>query len=200
MEYFNRTDIHISGKTVFYIKGELTQFLSWEKYGLRINVPHGTMPPGETCEVLIAAIVGGNFEFPSGTSLVSAVYAIFLSRDLLQPVQLSIQHSVSLETLEHTGYLSVVTADLYQSTLPYQFKLEQGGKFYPGDRYGSILTKFSLKAIVKALIKPIRWLLGYNNDEDSTSPPLSQSLSSDDDSFLCGCLKSSIFYEEQRFI
>ena len=65
----------------------------------------------------------------------------------------------------------------------YIYILEQGGKFYPGDRYGSILTKFSLKAIVKALIKPIRWLLGYNNDEDSTSPPLSQSLSSDDDSF-----------------
>ena len=130
--------------------------LNWEEYGLRINVPHGTIPPGETCEVSIAAIVGGKFEFPSGTSLVSAVYAISVSRTLLQPVQLSIQHCVSLETQEHTSYLSFVTADLYQPVLPYQFKLEQGGQFYPGDQYGNIHTQFSFKAIVRDLLRPIR--------------------------------------------
>ena len=144
-------------------------------------------PPGEICEISIAAIVGGKFEFPSGTSLVSAIYAISVSRALLQPVQLSIQHCVSLETQEHTSYLSFVTADLYQSVLPYKFKLEQGGQFYPGHQYGSISTQFSLKAIVKAVLRPIRWLLGYEDDEDSTSPeqvPLSQSSSSDDDSLF----------------
>ena len=156
------------------------------------------MPAGEICEVSIAAIVGGKFEFPSGTSLVSAVYSISVSRALLQPVQLSIQHCVSLETQEHTSYLSFVTADLYQPVLPYKFKLEQGGQFYPGEQYGSIPTQFSLKAIVKAVLRPIRWLLGYEADEDgtapqfegvivhsgSTSPPLSQSSSSDDESLF----------------
>ena len=167
---------------------------------MRIIVPHGTIPPGETCEVSIIAIVGGKFEFPSGTSLVSAVYAISVSRTLLQPVQLSIQHCVSLETQEHTSYLSFVTADLYQPVLPYKFKLDQGGQFPPGDQYGSIYTHFSLKAIIKAVMKPIKWLLGYNDDEDSTGPlfegvivhsstspeevTLSRSSSSDDDSLF----------------
>ena len=100
-------------------------------------------------------------------------------------MQLSIQHCVSLETLEDTGYLNIVIGDLHQPVLPYQFKPEQGGSFYPGDCYGSILTQFSLKAIVKALKKSIRWLLAWDNGENSTSPeqvPLSQSLSSSDDS------------------
>ena len=168
---------------------------------MRINVPRGTIPAGEICEISIAAIVGGKFEFPSGTSLVSAVYAISVSRTLLQPVQLSIQHCVSLETQEHTSYLSFVTADLYQPVLPYKFKLEQGGQFDSGDRYGHIPTQFSLKAIVKALLRPIRWLLSYDDDEDGTGPLLegvivhsgstsceqvllSQSSSSDDDSLF----------------
>ena len=135
---------------------------------MRINVSRGTIPPGETCEVSIAAIVGGKFEFPSGTSLVSAIYSISVSKALLQPVQLSIQHCVSIDTQEHTSYLSFVTADLYQPALPYQFKLEQGGQFYPGDQYGSIhLTKFSIKSIVRALIRPIRRHFRHGYEEVS---------------------------------
>ena len=135
---------------------------------MRINVPYGTIPPGETCEVSIAAIVGGRFAFPFDTSLVSAVYSISVSRNLLQPVQLSIQHCVSLETQEHTSYLSFVTADLYQPVLPYQFRLEQGGQFYPGDQYGSIhLTKFSIKSIVRALIRPITRRFRHGSEEVS---------------------------------
>ena len=168
LEYLNGTGVHIAGKTLFFIQGERTQLLNWEEYGLRINVRHGTIPAGEICEVSIAAIVGGKFEFPSGTSLVSAVYAISVSRTLLQPVQLSIQHCVSLETLEHTSYLSFVTADLYQPVLPYKFKLERGGQFYPGDQYGTIhVTKFSIKSIVRALIRPIRRQFRHDYEEVS---------------------------------
>ena len=166
LEYLDGTGVHIAGKTLFLIQGERTQSLNWEEYGIRINVPQGIIPPGETCEVSIAVIVGGHFNFPSNTSPASAFYAISVSRDLLQPVQLSIQHCVSLETQEHTSYLSFVTADLYQPVLPYQFKLEHGGQFYPGDQYGSIyLTKFSIKSIVRALIGPIRRRF-YQGQED----------------------------------
>ena len=169
LEYLDGTGVHIADKTLFFIQGECTQLLNWEEYGLRINVPHGTIPPGETCEVSIAAIIGGKFELPSGTSLVSVVYSISVSKALLQPVQLSIQHCVSLEKQEHTSYLSFVTADLYQPVLPYQFKLEQGGQFNPRDQYGSImLSDFSLKAIVKAVLRPIQWLLGYCDNQEET--------------------------------
>ena len=33
-----------------------------------------------------------------------------------------------------------------------------------------MLSDFSLKAVVKAVFRPIRWLLGYEDDEDSTGP------------------------------
>ena len=185
LEYLDGTGVYIAGKTLFFIQGEHTQLLNWEEYGLRINVPHGTIPPGETCEVSIAAIVGGKFDFPSGTSLVSAIYAISVSRALLQPVQLSIQHCVSLETQEHTGYLSFVTADLYQTVLPYQFKLEQGGQFNPKDRYGSImLSNFSFKAIAKAVLRPIKWLLGYCDDQEVTELVDEPALANSDTGFI----------------
>ena len=166
MEYLDGTGVHIAGKKLFLIQGQHSCLLNWKEYGLRINVSHGTIPPGETCEVSIAAIVRGQFKCPSGTMLVSAVYAISVSKALLQPVQLSIQHYVSIETQEHTGYLSFVTADLYRPDLPYKMQLEEGGQFYPGNQYGSInLTKFSIKGIIKALMTPVRWLFGYDDVE-----------------------------------
>ena len=180
LEYLDGTGVHIAGKKFFLIQGEHSCLLNWEEYGLRINVPHGTILPGETCEVSIAAIVGGEFECPSGTMLVSAVYAVSVSKALLQPVQLSIQHCVSIETQEHTGYLSFVTADLYQHSLPYKMQLEEGGQFYPGNQYGNInLTKFSIKGIIRALLTPVRRLFGYENAEQQEI--FSESSSSDDD-------------------
>ena len=180
LEYLDGTAVHIASRKLFLIQGEHSSFLNWEEYGLRINIPHGTMPPRETCEVSIAAIVGGEFECPSGTMLVSAVYAVSVSKALLQPVQLSIQHCVSIETQEHTSYLSFVTADLYQPNLPYKMQLEEGGQFYPGNQYGSInLTKFSIKGIIRALLTPVRRLFGYENAEQQEI--VSESSSSDDD-------------------
>ena len=200
LEYLDGTGVYIAGKTLFFIQGEHTQLLNWEEYGLRINVPHGTVPPGEICEVSIAAIVGGKFEFPSATSLVSAVYAISVSRTLLQPVQLSIQHCVSLETQEHISYLSFVTADLYQPVLPYQFKLEQGGEFYPGVQYGNImLSDFSLKAIVKAVLRPIKWLLGYCDDQEMTDIVDEPFLVNTDTQFILRSEKQMILESEMTY-
>ena len=114
--------------------------------------------------------------------LVSAVYAVSVSKALLQPVQLSIQHCVSIETQEHTGYLSFVTADLYQPDLPYKMQLEEGGQFYTCNQYGSInLTKFSIKGIIKALMTPIRWLFGYDDIEQQETL---SSLSDNDAQFV----------------
>ena len=44
------------------------------------------------------------------TKDVECQFNYLVEGDLLQPVQLSIQHCVSLETQEHTSYLSFVTA------------------------------------------------------------------------------------------
>ena len=117
-----------------------------------MTVLEGTLSPTDTSEVAIIPMVGGLFQFPEGTELISAVYGISVSKPLFRPVKIEIQHCADLVIQDHTSYLSFVTASL--GGLPYQFQLEEGGQFYCSGQYGSIclhyLPQFFLKAIVKS--------------------------------------------------
>ena len=118
----------------------------------------------------MTALVGGQFVLPVDTELISVVYDISVSKPLLKPVKLEIQHCAHLVTEDHTSYLSFATASIDQPVLPYQFKLEDGGEFRPGDQYGSIsLSEFSLKSIIKSLTRPFRKLLGYDDTSSDKS-------------------------------
>ena len=155
----------IGGEEIFLIQGDSAQFFNWEQYGLRITVLEGTLSPTDTSEVVVRALVGGQFQLPEDTELISAVYSISVSKPLLKQVKLDIQHCADLVTQDHTSYLRFATASV-NTGLPYQFKLEEGGQFYPGDQYGSIyLSQFSLWAIVKFIKK----LLGYPTSSESSS-------------------------------
>ena len=161
----------IGSDKLFLIQGDSPQILNWEKYGLRITVSQGTLSPTDTCEVSIAALVGGHFQLPKESELISAVYNISVSKPLLKPVKLEIQHCADIVTQDHTSCLCFATASV-NIELPYQFQLEEGGQFHSGDQYGSIsLSQFSLWCIVKNYIKR---LLGY---------PISSESSSDDEYF-----------------
>ena len=152
-------DVYIGGEKMFIIQADSPPLLDWEIYGIRIKLPQGALPPTETGRITIKALVGGHFNMPKGTELISVVYVIFTSKPLLQPVELEIQHCANLVTQDHTNYLSFASAPLNESNLPYQFQLEKGGKFYQNDQYGSIfLSQFSLIAIVKSDSCPI-WKL-----------------------------------------
>ena len=94
------------------------------------------MLASDTVQVTITALVGGDFIFPEDTEVVSAVYAIKLSKPFLEPVKLEIQHCVSIETASHCNYLSFATAKNNQP--PYKFNTVDGGEFFIGNRYGSI--------------------------------------------------------------
>ena len=160
--------VYIGGNKLFLIQGDSPQFFDWEKYGLRITVPQGTVSPTETNEIAVTALVGGQFQLPEGTELISAVYAISVSKPLLQSVKLEIQHCADIVTQDHTSYLSFATASIKQTELPYQFKLEEGGQFFPSHQYGSIyLSEFSLKCAVKSGIKPISCLPDTSEETDS---------------------------------
>ena len=140
--------VHGVGEKLFQISGEFPQLLEWEEYGLRIQVPKGaTSTP---CDIAIKAIVAGQFEFPEGTDLVSAVYAISVSKKLTQPVILEMQHCVAISSEEQGQFLSFVRAKCNQPDLPYQFKLLDGGSFPPRSDYGKIsCSHFSLVATVR---------------------------------------------------
>lgn len=162
---------------MFVIQADSPSLFDWEIYGIRIKLPQGAIPPTETGTVTIKALVGGHFNMPEGTELISVVYVIFTSIPLLRPAKLEIQHCANLVTQDHTNYLSFAAAPLNKSTFPYEFQLEKGGKFYRDDQYGSIsLSQFSLIAIVKSISCPIWKLIGNQSISEETSKPCSQLL------------------------
>lgn len=123
---------------------DVPQSFHWEKYGFRLHCPQGAVP--KDTEVAVTAIAGGNFKVPKGTMLVSAVYAISVSKPLLKPLVIELQHCVDLRTKAQTGCLKFVRAPL---KYPYQFRPVKGGSFRVGKRYGSVKrSKFCLIAIV----------------------------------------------------
>ena len=90
-----------AGDTHFLLRGSSQpQYFNWEKYGMSLSAPEGILPPSETCEVAITALAGGEFEFPKGSELVSAIYAITISRPLLKPLTINIQHCVRDKLIE----------------------------------------------------------------------------------------------------
>ena len=143
-------DVQIAEKKVFYIKGNEAQSLYWEEYGLKIHFSQNTVSSPEVCKVAITVLVGGHFKFPKGSVLVSAVYDISIGKSLLKPLTLEIQHCVNLHMQAEANCLHFVGAIFHPQTQSYDFKqLLDGGQFYPGNRYGSIISdQFSLVAII----------------------------------------------------
>ena len=115
------------------------------------------MPGGATsepCDIAIKAIVAGQFEFPEGTDLVSAVYAISVSKRLTKPVMLEIQHCVAITSEDKGRFLSFVRAQCNQPQLPYQFEPLDNGTFPPHSGYGKIaFDRFSLVATVQSPLR-----------------------------------------------
>ena len=136
-------DLHVAAQKVFHIKGNT---LDWGDYGLKMYFPQGTIPS----EVLIKALVGGKFQFPDGMELVSALYVISFAEELLQPVELELQHCVCLESSVQFKYLSFIAAPIDESVPPYKFEFKEGGKFNTNSQYGVIAcSKFCLMGIGK---------------------------------------------------
>ena len=146
------------GHEKFIIQGDSPQPLNWEKYGLKITVPQDALSPTESSEITITALVGGCYDLPEGTELISAVYIIAVSMPLKQPVKLEIQHCAHLVTEDHTKCLSFATAPIQQSQHAYKFQLQNEGQFYPGNQYGSIwLSQFSPWAVLLKRMGQYLW-------------------------------------------
>ena len=154
-----RGAIQVAGEKVFNIDGLSAQLLDWEEYGLRIFVPEGvTSGP---CDIAVKAITAGEFEFPEGSQLVSALYAISVSRKLDKPLRLEMQHCVVLKTEQHCHLLQFVRANCNQPELPYNFSVLKGGIFDVYSHYGNIYCEqFSFLSIIKKLLGTQNSFLG----------------------------------------
>ena len=144
------SDVQVAEKKLFLIQGDKPQLMNWEKYGVRIGVQEGSLLSFETVEVAVVALVGGQFQFPPNTVLVSAVYAVSLSKPLLKRLKLEIQHCVDLTGQpDLTQYLKFAIAPVSTPSLPYQFSIVEGGEFSSNSGYGSIQrNKFCLVCIL----------------------------------------------------
>ena len=151
------SDVHIAGKKQFSIKGGETQLINWEEYGLRIDVPGGSLLSTETADVAVVALVGGQFAFPENTILVSAVYAVALSKSLQESLKIEMQHCVCLaEQPSLTKYLKFATAPTNGVKPPYRFVTLEGGEFNCDSSYGTISCRtFSFFCILGFVTEPI---------------------------------------------
>ena len=126
----------------------------------------------------ITALAGGEFEFPEDSELVSAVYAISVSKPLLKPLTVDIQHCVLLETSEQCNSLQFVRAPTDDAILPFQFKFLSGGHFILGNQYGSIsLSQFCLIGISMREIEE-EDTLDIDDEDENTSDEEDSSLNS----------------------
>ena len=121
------------------------QTFNWAGYGLKLDVPKGTLPAGlEECRLLIKVGLSGQFALPENTSLVSAVYWLDSEprREFSKHLTLEIQHCVKPTD---TSKLSFIRAKCSQTDLPYKFENVQGGVFSSSSAYGCVqCNRFSL--------------------------------------------------------
>ena len=144
------SDVQVAERKLFLIQGDKPQLMNWEKFGLRIGVQKASLSSTDTVEAAVVALVGGQFQFPPNTVLVSAVYAVSLSKPLLKRLILEIQHCVDLTGRPALSrHLKFAIAPVSTPSLPYQFSIVEGGEFKPDSWYGSIQRKeFCLVSIV----------------------------------------------------
>ena len=133
---------------MFCARDDQAQTLTWDSHGFELHLPVNTCLPGEKCEIMVDAVVGGEFVFPEGVEPVSAIYIISITSKLRKPSLLKIQHCVALDKVSKHNDLSFYRALLKEPKPPYHFKRVKGGKF--NDQFGELeLPAFCAIAIGK---------------------------------------------------
>ena len=162
------SDVQVAERKLFLIQGDKPQLMNWEKYGLRIGVQEASLSSTDTVELAVVALVGGQFQFPPNTVLLSAVYAVSLSKPLLKRLILEIQHCVDLTGRPALSrHLKFAIAPMSTPSLPYQFSIVEGGEFKPDSWYGSIQRKeFCLVSIVGEKRLPKSSINGDESEEE----------------------------------
>ena len=133
---FHSDNLHgsqIVGENRFLLKGNSPQSLDWSDYGFKMYFPQDTLPPHDTCEVAVLALIGGNFQIPEGTELVSAIFSVSFAKEVNQPVQVEIEHCVELTSQNDADEMIFVATDTSGGEV---FKAVNEAKFPPNNRYG----------------------------------------------------------------
>lgn len=113
----------------FLVKGSEVKYihLSWEGYGIQIDIPPGALKDGVSCTIALKAVHLKDYKIPQFQKyeLVSAFYWVASSRKFLKSVDLKIKHCVHLKTDLDVAQMEVVSAKCNQEDLPYLFERRQ---------------------------------------------------------------------------
>ena len=137
--------IHIETQTINQSK--VIQTIDLQKFGLKLYFQPNTSL--ESFNVTIGVRLSANYTPPEGTTLVSAIYFIHTSSQLLRPVTVEIEHCVDIDwdQPDSNRTLTFGKASTHSSaTPPYVFKTLPGGNF-SRNFWGTIeLSSFSAVA------------------------------------------------------
>ena len=116
------------------------KYFYWSGYGFKIDIPQDSLPTGmDQCELHIYASLAGEYQFPDGLELVSAVLWVrpFPSCRFKRPLTMEIHHCT--EKTDSTR-LTFVRAFCSQKSLPYTFEMLDGrGSFSEqNSQYGKL--------------------------------------------------------------
>ena len=124
----------------------------WKDYGFKLHIPENALPEGVTkYSVNIKASLAGQFELPEGYELVSAVYWVATSGKFTIPVTIEVQHCANFSD---PNQLCFVRTSRAQKSLPYKFKIIDGGSFSLGSKYGVLSTTHFCGIGVAKKVKP----------------------------------------------
>ena len=151
------SDIQFPKKT-FTITADNSTLDLQDEYGFHMTIPEDSLPAGKSCDVTVEVLMDRpQFKFPDDSMLVSMVYAVSVTEDLLKPATLNIQHCIDIQDEEHSESLQFVVASSDSGEGPCNFEVvDIPGVFHPGSQYG-ILTRqsFSHFGIVRRIKRQI---------------------------------------------
>ena len=150
--------VTIFNSKLFTVCGDQAHSFIWEGFGFELHSPKGTCLPDEECDVMIDAVVSGDFLFPREVEPVSTIYIISIASKLCEPTLLRIQHCVALNEASEHSQLSFYRATLKEPTPPYHFECAKGGRFDTGNQYGLLELPVVFCAVA----------IGKESDEDIT--------------------------------
>ena len=167
----------VIAKRTFTITQEAVD-LDFEGYGIKLHVPEGILPAevSET-QLDVQVSLSGQFQMPSGSKLVSAVYWVSSPHKFTKPITIEVQHCARLTNDKQCSQLTFVHSMHTQKDLPYLFMEQDGGVFTSHSSYGSLsLSHFSGVGIVVRRILRVLFGLQARNSGLGQQQQLSESL------------------------
>ena len=150
----------IADQNLFLVQGDQHHYFVWEECGFKLRSYHHTISTHDTCAVRVSALAGGNFIFPEGIELASAVYAVTISTPVLKDLEIQLQHCLDISDQQVIKNVSFAVAFSVSSTSGYEFHLMDDERFTLQNGCGSIrISSNACYCIVfkkeHSIVKPI---------------------------------------------